>query len=1029
MKSFLGLSIVLIFFLSAVPYAWMGLYAWRKRPAVAVTPFAWMMLCLSVWSLMYGLELSFNSLANKIVAASVGYLASITLPIFLLFFALEFTGKSHWLTLHRRAAAGLLIVLAALLFWTNEAHGWMWRITRLYRIDGVTLLDVEYKPLFWAFALVLFAADAAALALLLMDTLKRPDRHKALLMAIVLSAAAPAVSLFLFLLDIHLVTHLDFTPLLALPASAGFSWAVTQRYRLMELLPPEYLTMLQNMPDGVIITNGNQRVIYLNPIAENLLGRSQTEAMGQPLFYVSSLYGEKITPYLSGGEQRANIRIGEGRHAKEFDLTVSPVTSLNRVENISHFDRLIVLHDITQLKQAENAISRRESVMSALSLAAQQLLKETAWEHNIPAVLEKIGQAADLSHIHVAMNYSDEERKTHTSLCYEWASVHAQPQLSNPALQHVSMRAAGLERWEKNLAAGMPLVGAVKTFPEVEQRFLSQIKTQSLAVMPIFVHQQWWGFIVFDDCRSERQWTNTEIEALSIAANMFGSAEERARAEQKLRRRQDSLDLLHKIVLASLQAEDLQLMSQALVKLFPNLIQADGCALSLWNETARQEELLAFYDRQKRQPPAQTLAEYALQAKHAIVLEHAAPAFFEERGLVQPLPCGALIVLPLRAGEKKIGAVTLWFDHPRRFQAEEVAISEQASYVVALALEKFQTVEEAQRRALTSETLRKASAAISSTLETDEAIARILEQLKQVIPYDSASVQLLRGNHLEIVGGSGFADPKAVLGMSFSLTDENPNSVVIKTGKPHRLGEARKFYDAFNYPPHNHIRSWMGVPLVYEGRIIGLLAIDSAQPNRFMDEEEELAAMFAKQVAVTLENARVFEETQNQAITDPLTGAYNRRGMLQMGEFELARARRANRPLSVLMFDIDHFKRVNDRYGHLAGDQVLRGLAEVCRQRSRSIDVLCRYGGEEFVILLPGTPLEAAKNFAERLRQNVERAPLATDEGPLRVTISLGVAQLKDNNDLKTLIEYADRALYAAKRGGRNRVEAYGETP
>jgi len=1030
MTPYVGLSIAFIFFLAAVPYAWMGLYAWRKRPAVAVTPFAWMMLSLSIWSLMYGLELLFTNSVYKTMALWGVYAASSALPIFFFFFALEFSGKSHWLAPRARAPFWLIFFAANIFFWTNEAHGLMFVITRLYRVGQITLLDIAYQPLFWAFSAAFFALDIAAMTLLILDTYKRRDHHSLLLTLITLSAAAPVINTFLFLLDIHLVTHLNFTPLLALPTSAGVAWWITRRYSLMDLLPPEYLTMLQTMQDGVVIVNGQLRVIYLNAVAEGLLGCSQANAMGQPLHKVSPLYGEKISPHLGAGERRVSLEIEDGRNVKNFDLTVSPVTSLKHVKDANSFDHLIVLHDITQIKKIESEQSRRGTVMSALSLAAQQLLQEATWEHHIPAVLEKIGQAADLSHIFVAMNYSDESGITHTSLCYEWASVHAQPQIKNPALQHVSMRAIGLERWEKNLAAGIPIVGTIQTLPEEERRFFSQIQTQSVAAMPIFVHQQWWGFIIFEDCRSARQWTNVEMEALNIAANMFGSAEERARVEQKLRRRQAALDLLHKIVLASLQAEDLQLMSQALVELFPKLIQADGCALTLWNETTQQEELLALYDRQKRglparaeTPGAKTLTEYALEMKNAVVVENVSPSFFEERGLAQPLSDGALIILPLQAGEKKIGAVTLWHDNPRRFQPDEISISEQASYVVALALEKFQTVEEAQRRALTSETLRKANAAISSTLETDEAVARILEELKQVIPYDSASVQLLRGNHLEIVGGSGFTDLKAVLGMSFPLNDENPNSAVIQSEQPHRLGEARNFYAAFKAPPHNHIRSWLGVPLIYEERIIGLLAVDSSTPNRFTSEDEKLAALFAKQVAVTLENARIFEETQNQAATDPLTGAYNRRGMLQMGEFELLRARRAKSPLSALMFDIDHFKRVNDHYGHLAGDQVLRGLAEICRQSSRSIDVLCRYGGEEFLILLPNTALEAAARFAERLRRNVENTPLHTDEGPLRVTVSIGVAQLRNDSNLKSLIERADRALYAAKHAGRNRVQ------
>ena len=281
-------------------------------------------------------------------------------------------------------------------------------------------------------------------------------------------------------------------------------------------------------------------------------------------------------------------------------------------------------------------------------------------------------------------------------------------------------------------------------------------------------------------------------------------------------------------------------------------------------------------------------------------------------------------------------------------------------------------------RAHTSETLRKASAAISETLETSEAVTRILEQLNQVVPSESASVQLLDGDKLKIVGGRGWENPSDVIGVSFPVPGDNPNSVVLESGKPYILPEAWKVYDQFKNPPHDHIRSWLGVPLTIQNKIIGLLAIDSTEANHFTEEDASLASAFADQVAVVLENTRIFKETQGQAITDPLTGIYNRRGLFQIGEFEFQRARRINRSFSAMLLDIDRFKRINDHYGHATGDQALRGLVEFCRNGSRAVDLICRYGGEEFVILLPETPIEAAKQVAERLRLSIMENPIAT---------------------------------------------------
>ena len=165
------------------------------------------------------------------------------------------------------------------------------------------------------------------------------------------------------------------------------------------------------------------------------------------------------------------------------------------------------------------------------------------------------------------------------------------------------------------------------------------------------------------------------------------------------------------------------------------------------------------------------------------------------------------------------------------------------------------------------------------------------------------------------------------------------------------------------------------------------------------------------------------EEVQRLAITDSLTGLHNRRHLLELARHELQRARRYRLPMSVFMLDIDEFKRVNDTYGHAIGDQVLQGVAECCRQELRGVDVLGRYGGDEFAAVLSETGLPAACQVAERLRKSIAQRALDTKAGQVTVTVSLGVAVLDDEHLApETLLDHADQALYVAKQSGRNRV-------
>jgi diguanylate cyclase (GGDEF)-like protein len=169
------------------------------------------------------------------------------------------------------------------------------------------------------------------------------------------------------------------------------------------------------------------------------------------------------------------------------------------------------------------------------------------------------------------------------------------------------------------------------------------------------------------------------------------------------------------------------------------------------------------------------------------------------------------------------------------------------------------------------------------------------------------------------------------------------------------------------------------------------------------------------------ENA--LHEVQRLAITDSLTNLYNRRHFSKVGEDEVQRACRYGRSLSAIMLDIDHFKRVNDTFGHTVGDQILQGVAASCRNTLRGVDVLGRYGGDEFVILLPENDRAAAIQVAERLRKKIAQIKLNTTKGQAKVTASLGVASVDcDKPSLETLLSQADNALYVAKRRGRNRV-------
>jgi diguanylate cyclase (GGDEF)-like protein len=208
-------------------------------------------------------------------------------------------------------------------------------------------------------------------------------------------------------------------------------------------------------------------------------------------------------------------------------------------------------------------------------------------------------------------------------------------------------------------------------------------------------------------------------------------------------------------------------------------------------------------------------------------------------------------------------------------------------------------------------------------------------------------------------------------------------------------------------------------------RVIGVVSVAREGPS-FTAGERELFAYLTNQAAVSVENVDLHETVQRQAMTDELTGLFNHRRFQEVMTSEVERARRYDQDMGLIMLDIDNFKRVNDTYGHMQGDMVLREVARVLRQSAREIDEPARYGGEEMAVALPQTDLDGAYNFAERVRHRIEalELPLLEGDGTLKVTASFGAASLAHSSgaDKDSLVAAADAALYRAKRSGKNRT-------
>jgi diguanylate cyclase (GGDEF)-like protein len=310
---------------------------------------------------------------------------------------------------------------------------------------------------------------------------------------------------------------------------------------------------------------------------------------------------------------------------------------------------------------------------------------------------------------------------------------------------------------------------------------------------------------------------------------------------------------------------------------------------------------------------------------------------------------------------------------------------------------------------------------IGSDLDPGILLSRIAELITQLIDAKSCSVMLLDADRRRLLAKAAYGlRTERMHTLSFAV-GEGVAGWVVEHGEPALIPDVSQ--DArFVVLPANQtpIASMICVPLIARGQRVGVVTATAETVGAFDAGDLELVRFIAATIALDVENVRL----HRVAVTDPLTGAYNREFLIARLPAEIEAAIDRDRPLSVAMVDVDHFKAVNDQYGHGVGDVVLAEVARRLRGAIRGGDLLVRYGGEEFLAVLPKADAGRAWEVGERMRQRVcERAFDVGDGLALLLRISVGIAQWRTGEAMPDLIERADIALYGAKERGRNRVE------
>ncbi len=959
---------------------------------------------------------------------------------------------------------------------------------------------------------------------------------------------------------------------------------------------------IDNNPDLICISSPDWFLTYANDSFLRFFGITKKDLAGKNLIdFICPDDQHKFSAYLktkkdktrhpAALELRSSNADGQLRWIQWMDNYLVPEDSPN-CQIIS------IGRDISSLRKTNHQLQHQinlERLVTGLSIDFINIDPEQI-DQQINHVLKKVGEFTQInrSYLFVFVN-NFSLVNTH-----EWCSKGIDPQKRNfRNFSPVSLPWL-LDQLNQFRSVHIPDVYQLPEDARSEQNFFIDLGIKSLLIVPVTAHNQLIGFVGFDSVLKHKSWTGEEVTILNIVGKLFGNALDQKRTHQQLDLHRAYLEKLNKLTIESLNSTNVNEMLDIVADQIGDLILSDNCSINLWDEKSQTIYASAyngeFADEYKNFSIGNdevSMTASVLKSGEPIIVDDVSTSPYVNLRIAAYFPTRSLLGIPMITNGSKHGSILFGFTTPHQFSVEEITIAKQATAQVAQALHKINILEQAQRSAEEAETLLKVGKIVASTLDPDTTIERILDQLKQAVPYDRATVQILDRDMLEIKASRGWPANISPTGTKIHLSEDNPSTSVIKRKKVFILNNNNYDEDILENDQSSRLNSWIGIPLVVREQIIGMLTLENQKPSfyddqkftnlatafadlvaislenarlfaeerqrvreldalrattaditkelsferllesilqraisllnatggelglvddqeelieilisrnvgtdttgsqikkgeglmgyvllnkkiemvenyaqwdkridsynnhpiyaamaapmmignrflgvigitnsdysrRFTNSEKSLLNLFAQQASIAVENARLFEERERQARIDPVTNIYNRRGLYELGTRELDRVERYNRPLAAIMLDIDHFKEVNDTHGHATGDLILKELANRLDENLRKIDILSRYGGEEFVILLPETDEKNALMVAQRLRNSVEEEPFTPNDLNIAITVSLGVSLIEGNHtSLDTLIEQADTAMYQSKSAGRNRVTIY----
>jgi diguanylate cyclase (GGDEF)-like protein/PAS domain S-box-containing protein len=964
---------VLPLLLSAVVLLGLGIYAKRFRIIPATNTFPLAMFFGAAWALAYALDVSITTLTGKMISTGIRFPILALLPVVWLVMTNQFAGRPQ--QLNRRRIAVLLIIpaITIAIVLTSQYHQLFLYACYIDNSGPIPVLLCKNGPWYWAhliYSYTLFIISAIILGRSLHSVNSFQYRQT---LTLITGTLVTIVTDLLFQLGITPLRGFNPASTLLWLLGLLMAWGLF-RYRILEIVPIARSTVVDNISDLMLVFNSHDRLVDFNLAAQKVLGLEVTKSIGQSADAALGRWPDILEHYKSGQSAFSEIKLGENENRKTYVSSVSPIK--DKRGNFS--GRLVLMRDITEYKQVDETLrNTTEELNNYFTLALDLLcIADTdgyfrrlnrSWETTLGFTSQELTQRRFLDFVH-----------------------------------------------PDDLQSTLSALGKLSDQKEV-LNFINRYRCK-------------------DGTYRWIEWRSRPVGKIIYAAAR--DITERVQMEQALSRYANEMAVLYNTSLEINSQTDISQLLNAITRQAAELLRARMGGLYLLAPDYKTLELVVSYNLPgdfvgTRLHIGEGISGRVAQSgKPLMVADH---RVWEGRATAyNGTPFRRVLGVPIKWGTEMIGVINITDDEKTGlFTDDEVRLMSLFADQAAIAIKNARLLAETNRRAEQLAALNRIGQAVTSDLELDQVLKTLSEQCQQVLPIDVFYVAMY-DNQTGLIYHPLIYDQG-------KYSTHNPRDVSTMPGLGGEVIQSRKtLYVPDLLDPNTRVhpvtrprgkptRSFVGVPLIIRDQVVGVLSMQNYQPDAYTPDQIRLLETIATQAAIAVENARLFEQMKELAITDSLSRLYNRHHFFDLAHSEIERARRYKRALAMIMMDIDHFKVINDTFGHTVGDQVLQALADQCRHTLRTIDIVGRYGGEEFVIVMPETHLEDAQRVAERLRQAIASIEVAAPKGIARITVSQGVAGLDDTHTtLEALLDCADQALYAAKQEGRNRVEVYG---